>query len=49
MIKVIDKNCICLIGKIQEIKLQLATIENKSMTLLEYIKLESINLKNSLN
>jgi hypothetical protein len=49
MIKVIDKNCICLIGKADEIKLQLASVENMSMTLAEYIKLQSVALKSSLN
>lgn len=49
MIKIIDKNCIFLIGKIEDIKLQLASIDNKSMTLIEYIKLQSISYKNSLN
>jgi hypothetical protein len=49
MIKVIDKNSIYLIGKIEDIKRQLATIENESMTLAEYIKQQTINRKNSLN
>jgi hypothetical protein len=49
MIKVIDKNSIYLIGKIEDIKRQLAAIENESMTLAEYIKQETINRKNSLN
>jgi hypothetical protein len=49
MIKVIDKNSIYLIGKIEDIKRQLATIENESMTLAEYIKQQTINIKNSLN
>jgi hypothetical protein len=49
MIKVIDKNCIYLIGKIEDIKMQLASIENESMTLAEYIKQQNILLKNSLH
>ena len=49
MIKVIDKNCIYLIGKIEDIKQQLASIENESMTLAEYIKQQNIYLKKSLN
>lgn len=49
MIKVIDKNCIYLIGKIEDIKRQLASIENENMTLAEYIKKQTINFKKSLN
>ena len=49
MIKVVDKNCIYLVGKIEDIKLQLASIEDKSMTLAEYIKEQSLRLRNSLN
>jgi hypothetical protein len=49
MIKVIDKNCIYLIGKIEDIKRQLASIENENMTLAEYIKQQDKLLKNSLH
>jgi hypothetical protein len=49
MIKVIDKNCIYLIGKIVDIKRQLASIENENMTLAEYIKLQDKLFKNSLH
>jgi hypothetical protein len=49
MIKVIDKNCICLIGKVDEIKLQLASVKNMNITLAEYLKMQSIAFKNSLN
>lgn len=49
MIKVIDKNCIYLIGKIKDLKKQLAIIGNEGMTLAEYIEQQITNLKNSLN
>jgi hypothetical protein len=49
MIKVIDKNCIYLIGKIEDIKRQLASIENETMTLAEYIKQQDKLFKNSLH
>lgn len=49
MIKVIDKNCLYLIGKIEDIKRQLASIENESITLAEYIKQQTIKIKESLN
>lgn len=49
MIKVIDKNRIYLIGKIEDIKQQLASKDNESMTLAEYIKQQNKCLKNSLN
>ena len=49
MIKVIDKNCIYLIGRIEDIKKQLASIEDENMTLAEYIKQQTVLFKNSLN
>jgi hypothetical protein len=49
MIKLIGKNSIYLIGKISDIKLQLTSIDNKSMTLAEYIKQQTLQYRNSLN
>jgi hypothetical protein len=49
MIKLIGKNSIYLVGKINDIRLHLASIENKSMTLAEYLKQETLNYRNSLN
>lgn len=49
MIKLIGKNSIYLIGKVKDVKLQLAYIENKSMTLAEYIKQQTFEYRNSLN
>lgn len=49
MIKLIDKNSIYLIGKIKEVKLHLASIEDKSITLVEYISQQALLYRKSLN
>lgn len=49
MIKVLGLNSIFFIGKVSEIKLQLAAIDNKNITLADYIKLQNKIYKNSLN
>lgn len=49
MIKLIGINRIYLIGKAKEIKLQLASIDDKSITLAEYIKQQTIMVQKSLN
>lgn len=49
MKKLISKNSIFLIGKIYELKLQLSGIDDKSITLADYIKLQAAEYKNSLN
>lgn len=49
MIKHFSNNGICLIGKLKEVELQLAAMQNKNMTLAEYIKQQAVLYKNSLN
>jgi|GEM_PF-6838699 len=49
MIKVIGSNSIHFVGKIKDIQCHLAAIENKNLTLAEYIKLQLFLYKQSLN
>jgi hypothetical protein len=49
MVKIIDSNCIYFVGKVYEVMLQLAAINDKSITLAEYIKQQAYMYKNSLN
>lgn len=49
MIRIIDGKSIYFIGKIREVKQQLACIKDKHMTVVDYIRLQSANYKNSLN
>jgi len=49
MIKLINRNSIYLIGKIRDVKQQLASIDDTSITLAEYIKQQANLHKNSLN
>lgn len=49
MKKLISKNSIFLIGKSSELRIQLLKIEDKNMTLADYIKVQTTAYKNSLN
>jgi hypothetical protein len=49
MIKLVSNNSLCLIGKLKDVELQLASMLDKNMTLAEYIKQQVINHKNTLN
>lgn len=49
MKKLIGKNSIFLIGIIAELRLQLALMGNKNLTLAEYIKQQAVEYRNSLN
>jgi hypothetical protein len=49
MIKLIGINSIYLIGKVRDIRFQLASIDDKSITLAEYIKQQTIIYQKSLN
>jgi hypothetical protein len=49
MRKLIGKNSIFLVGRIEEIRLQLLLFKDSSMTLAEYIELQASAYKNSLN
>lgn len=49
MKKLIGKNSIFLIGRAAELRLQLFMIEDKNMTLADYIKAQATAYRNSLN
>ena len=49
MVKLIGKNSFYFIGKLKDIMLQLALIEDKDITVVDYIKQQTQISKNKLN